>query len=61
MAAALGVSNLFIAAYESGMLGGKSPDYLDIPAGIAGSLLYLGVNAVGKYMSGRFRRSERLL
>ncbi|MBI2173264.1 MAG: hypothetical protein HYT73_03610 [Candidatus Aenigmarchaeota archaeon] len=61
MAAAIGVSDLFIAAYESGLLGDKSPDYADIPAAAAGSMLYMGVNAAGRYMTRRFRRPETLL
>src|SRR3989344_4758514 len=61
MAAALGVSDMFIAAYESGLLSDKSPDYMDIPAAAAGSMLYVGVNAAGRYMTRRFRRPETLL
>lgn len=37
-------SNLFIAAYESGLLNSKIPDYPDIPAAIVGSVAFLGLH-----------------
>ncbi len=44
----LGLSNLFIAAVESGLVTGQKPDYADIPAGLLGSLAYLGIHSIGK-------------
>ncbi len=41
-----GVTNLGIAAYEMGWLNNKEPDPLDIPAAVAGSLLYLCLHYV---------------
>ncbi|MFH1174575.1 MAG: hypothetical protein V1725_05545, partial [archaeon] len=46
-------SSAFIASYESGLLTGKTPDYWDIPAGVVGSLLYLGVHSF-------FRKKQKL-
>lgn len=46
--------NLFIAAYESGLLTSKTPDYADIPAAIVGSVAFLGLHRLlNKYLPGK--------
>lgn len=59
MGVSLVTANLIILGAESGLFTGGKPDFLDVPAGVAGSLLYLGAH----YLSRRLiqRRDERVL
>ncbi len=48
MGAAFAITNGIIAATELGFINGQQPDYADIPAGVAASLIYIGIHKIVK-------------
>lgn len=59
LSASLIIANGIIAAKEMGVIDGQKPDYLDIPAGVAGSLIYLGINYLGKLLAWKLSNSQK--
>ena len=54
----LGLTNLVIAAVESGFVTGQKPDYADIPAGVIGSLAYAAVHYLGKNIANKISTTK---
>lgn len=55
LALSLLASNLTVVGVEAGGLGSGGPDVLDIPAGVVGSSLFLGVHLLSKCIVDRKR------
>lgn len=53
------IANEIIAAKEMGLVDGQKHDYLDIPAGIAGTLFYVGMHYLGKAWVKRFLKDNK--
>src|SRR3989338_8577485 len=59
LSAALLIANGIIAAKEIGIIEGQKPDYCDIPAGVAGSVIYLGINYLGRLLTRKLSTNQR--